>query len=114
MVLLPQPPPYGIDASWRDRNYPHWKAAVLENIIAGLDLAKNVFQAHGPDTWSRVVFRKKAERRLGAAPDDGNDPLRWSDNLIAADFSDFYCPAANSGHNRRIMGGDYDLYPSAG
>lgn len=33
-----------------------------------------MFQAHGPDTWSRVVFRKKAERRLGAAPDDGNDP----------------------------------------
>lgn len=33
-----------------------------EIITVGLDLAKNVFQAHGADASGRVVFRKKLTR----------------------------------------------------
>jgi len=30
-----------------------------EIITVGPDLAKNVFQAHGADTWGQAVLRKK-------------------------------------------------------
>ncbi|SEO09003.1 hypothetical protein SAMN04489859_107020, partial [Paracoccus alcaliphilus] len=33
-----------------------------EVITVGLDLAKNVFQAHGADALGRVLFRKKLRR----------------------------------------------------
>ena len=33
-----------------------------EIITVGLDLAKNVFQAHGPDASGRALLRKKLRR----------------------------------------------------
>ena len=37
----------------------------------GLDIAKHVFQAHGPDASGRVVFRGPAGRRIGDSRQHG-------------------------------------------
>lgn len=54
-----------------------------EIITVGLDLAKNVFQAHGADALGRAVLRKKLRRdqvlafQVVAAMRRGNGSLRW-------------------------------------
>jgi hypothetical protein len=38
---------------------PHTRTVMSEIATVGLDLAKNVFQAHGANTFGRVALRKK-------------------------------------------------------
>ncbi len=44
------------------RKDPPGRAFISEIATVGLDLAKNVFQAHGADVSGRVLFRKKLRR----------------------------------------------------
>ncbi len=37
-------------------------------VTVGLDLAKNVFQAHGADASGKVLFRKKLRPGVSGAP----------------------------------------------
>ena len=43
-----------------------------DNIIIGVDLAKNVFQLHGASRDGHVLFRKKLSRTQFKVPDRGS------------------------------------------
>lgn len=58
-------PPDGIDVPRWDRNNPFWEAVMSELTTVCLDLAKNVFQAHGADASGRTARRKKLRRDQG-------------------------------------------------
>ena len=54
--------PHGVDAPRWVSNDSRRRAVRSEIITIGLDLAKNVFQAHGADGAGRAVLRKKPRR----------------------------------------------------
>lgn len=54
--------PDGIDVPRWVCNDPHRGAVMSDVTTVGLDLAKNVFQAHGADASGRAVLRKKLRR----------------------------------------------------
>ena len=56
------PHPDGITVPRWVCNDPQKTTVMSEIINAGLDLAKNVFQAHGADASRRTVLRKKLRR----------------------------------------------------
>lgn len=59
------------------------EAAVSNARTTGLDLAKNVFQAHGADEAGEAVFRKRLRRDTSAwgsnacRPPTAASPRRW-------------------------------------
>src|ERR1700761_6928509 len=55
-------PPDGIDVPEWSCEAPLREASVSEVTTIGLDIAKNVFHAHGADERGRVVFRKRISR----------------------------------------------------
>ena len=61
-ALMMSPPPDGIDLPRLDCEDPQRRTVMSEIITVGLDLAKNVFQAHGADASGRAVLRKKLRR----------------------------------------------------
>ncbi len=56
------PPPDGIAVPGWVCEIHKGGAVMLEITTVGLDLAKNVFQAHGADASGRAVLRKKLRR----------------------------------------------------
>jgi hypothetical protein len=56
------PPPDGMDVQRWVCEDPHRRTVMVENTTVGLDLAKNVFHAHGADVSGRAVLPKKLRR----------------------------------------------------
>src|SRR4051812_40284602 len=76
-------PPDGICVPrwWCHR--PLEEASVGQANTIGLDIAKRVFQAHGADASSRVVFRKRLVRAKGLEFFAGQPPVLWRWRLVA-------------------------------
>jgi transposase len=56
------------------------EASVSEVSTIGLDIAKQVFQAHGADASGHVLFRKSAARRSG--PERASIRIRMATGVV--------------------------------